>query len=140
MWNRWLYQILLLLGPHITLELHSRVIWGPTNKVNLIQLAVPHTSVGWLLYPGTTINPLMFLHVLQLLWTAHYLANVTYKCIYVYIVTFMVFMWQFMSMFKFVQAFFLWSYLHSALKEYIWSLIRFKFNITINIETSTKFL
>ena len=34
----------------ITLELRSHVIQGPTNKLNLIQLAVPNTHVVFLLY------------------------------------------------------------------------------------------
>ena len=37
-------------GPHVTLELCSHVIWGTTNKLTLIQVAVPHTHVVFLLY------------------------------------------------------------------------------------------
>ena len=43
-----LYQISLSVGLHITHS--SGLIWGPTNKLNLIQLAVPHTHVAFLFY------------------------------------------------------------------------------------------
>ena len=35
---------------HITLELHSHVIRGPTTKLNVIQLAVTYTHMVFLLY------------------------------------------------------------------------------------------
>ena len=55
--------LLFFVGPDITLELCSHVIWDPTNKLDLIQLAVPHECGFSIVHQSSDEDKLIWLGV-----------------------------------------------------------------------------